>query len=163
MRTGQSVTFCDNCFYDERSMKVPFVKTLNLEISVARHSLWTNNSSRTGHQAQLSPRTALARTNARFIGHARTSVHSISSCAQWSRARLWRDFNSYYARLNISENWPLTWIFCETFIRYFRCFEELVCRTRFRNSERVFTFFRSLLRLNLNVRCPFEKNHNICI
>ena len=39
VRTAQSVTFYDNCFYDEGSMKVPFVKTLNLEISEARNSL----------------------------------------------------------------------------------------------------------------------------
>ena len=72
VRTAQSVTFYDNCFYDEGSMKVPFVKTLNLEISEARNSLWTNNSSQ-GTQLS-SPHAQCKRAQTRVSSDTRAQV-----------------------------------------------------------------------------------------
>ena len=89
------MTFSDNGFYDEHSMKVLFVKTLNLEIFERRNSLRANNSSHTA-------RSQLACTDARYIGHTRTQVFTpYPAVPSDLELGLRRDLHSYSARLRL--------------------------------------------------------------
>ena len=90
-----------------RASNESFVKTLGLEISEHRNSPRANNSSRC---AQLTPRTLPARSRALDTRAQVFSVHSTSSCAQWSRARLDK-ITILHIMLDFCENLPLTFVF----------------------------------------------------